>query len=556
MKQRVSVIGLDGATHRIILPWVKEGKLPNLKKMMETGAWGELESTIHPLSPQAWASFMTGKNPGKHGIFEFIGHKPNSYDLHYVNGGFVQGRKSWEILSEAGKRVCVINVPFTYPPDPVNGCLIAGLDAPGPRSEFCYPPDLMAELTEKFGPYQLRQHPYKAKPETYLTEIFRQFEYILDVAKYLKAKEPWDLFVVVFESTDLVQHFYWHYAFPEAFGIEPCENKNLSNAIFDVYEKIDKGLGELLELCGPDETVMVMSDHGFSPCRKIFFMDRWLQENGYLSYNGKDRKTYGLARFFHVAFQRYFPNRFKDRVVSMIPGLRDQLRSYLTTATMDWEKTRAFSLGIDSTNIFVNLKGRFPQGIVEPGEAYDQLREEIAARLESLVDPETGEGIVERVYRREELYQGGCVEKAPDILVTWKNFEYNTRRGYGLEQDGFLGSSLEFSDVADYSSLQKSGTHHLQGIFIATGPPVRKMALKGAKILDLAPTILYLLGEEVPGDMDGRVLSEAIEEGFVRRHPVRVESQAGSSQNTETFEYSDQEEAYVREKLQGLGYVE
>jgi len=153
----VTVIGLDGATFRLILPWVKQGKLPTLKKMMDQGVWGNLQSTIHPLSPQAWASFMTGKNPGKHGIFEFVEHKANSYDLRYVNGGFVQGKKIWKLLSDAGKKVCVINVPFTYPPEKVNGNLIAGLDAPGLCSDFCYPPELLTEIIHKFGDYQLRQ---------------------------------------------------------------------------------------------------------------------------------------------------------------------------------------------------------------------------------------------------------------------------------------------------------------------------------------------------------------------------------------------------------------
>ena len=557
MRQRISLIGLDGATFKIILPWAKEGKLPNLTKMMEAGAWGELESTIHPLSPQAWASFMTGKNPGKHGIFEFIQHQPNSYDLHYVNGGFVQGKKLWEILSEAGKRVCVINVPFTYPPSPVNGCLIAGLDAPGPRSEFFYPPDLMAEVTEKFGQYQLRQHPYKAKPETYLKEILRQFEYILNVAKYLKVKDSWDLFVVVFESTDLVQHFYWHYAFPEAFDIKPCENKTLSQAIFEVYEKIDEGLGELLDLCESDETVMVMSDHGFSPCRKIFFMDNWLNQQGYLAYREESGKAYGLTRFAHLAFQRYLPNRFKGWTTSLLPGLRNQLRSYLTTATIDWGNTRAFSLGIDSTNIYINLKGRFPKGIVGTGSECECLKDEIAERLGDLVDPSTGERIVERVYRREELYHGGCLDNAPDLLVTWRDFEYNTRRAYGREGDSLFGSSLDYSDVSGYSSLQKSGTHHVKGIFMANGPQVRHRAsFEGARIIDLAPTILYLLGEPIPGDMDGRIIEEIIQDRFLSANPIRFGSPEALDGKTEPFSYSEGEQEYIRDKLKGLGYID
>jgi predicted AlkP superfamily phosphohydrolase/phosphomutase len=557
LKNRVSVIGLDGATFRLIQPWVNEGKLPVLGKLMEEGVWGHLESTIHPLSPQAWASFMTGKNPGKHGIFEFVDHTPNSYDLRYVNGGSIQGEKLWGLLSDAGKRVCVINVPFTYPPDEVNGCLIAGLDAPGPHSGFCYPPELLDELTQKLGEYQLRRHPYGAKPETYLKEIFGQFDYILNVAKYLKEKEPWDLFVVVFESTDLVQHFYWHYAFPEEFGIPPSGNKELAEAIYDVYKRIDDGLGALLDLCDADETVIVMSDHGFSPCRKIFFMDNWLRQQGYLAYSEKHEHAYTLTRSLHLAFQRYFPNRLKEWVTSLVPGLRDQLRSYLSTATLDWQNTRAFSLGIDSTNIFVNLKGRFPEGIVEHGPEYEDLRTEIAERLGGLLDTDTGEKIVARVFKREELYHGDALDKAPDLLVTWKDFEYNTRRGYGREGEEFLGSSLEFSDVSYYSSLQKSGTHHVNGIFMANGPAIRHMdSLEGARIIDLAPTVLYLLGESIPKDMDGRIIEEIIQDDFLATHSVRRSSTGDLDKETRPSSYNESEEAYIKEKLQGLGYID
>jgi predicted AlkP superfamily phosphohydrolase/phosphomutase len=524
---------------------------------MEMGAWGELESTIHPLSPQAWASFMTGKNPGKHGIFEFVEHKPNSYELSYVNGGFVQGKKLWKLLSEAGKRVCVINVPFTYPPDQVNGCLIAGLDAPGAHSGFCYPPELLDELTGTFGEYQLRQHPYKAKPETYFQEILRQFDYVLKVTTYLKAKEPWDLFVVVFESTDLVQHFYWHYAFPEEFGIPPTNNKNLAEAILNVYVKIDQRLGELLELRESDETVMVMSDHGFSPCRKIFFMDKWLHKQGYLTYREEKQRSHTLAKLLHLAFQKYFPNRLKPWVASHTPSLRDQLRSYLTTATIDWQHTKAFSLGIDSTNIFVNSKGRFPNGIVEEGREYEKLREDIASALEALVDPETGEDLVSTVYRREELYHGECLEKAPDLLVTWKNFEYNTRKGCDREGGGFLGSSLEFSDVSGYSSLQKSGTHHVNGVFIAEGPHIKhKGQFGGAKIIDLAPTILYLLGERIPEDMDGRIIEEIIKEPFLANNPIRHSAEGATDTRITPTGYGEGEEEYIRDKLRGLGYID
>lgn len=557
MIEKVFIIGLDGATFRLILPWVRDGKLPTLAGLMQNGTWGNLESTIHPLSPQAWASFMTGKNPGKHGIFEFIEHKPYSYDLHYVNGGFIQGKKLWGLLSDTGKRVCILNVPFTYPPDKVNGYLISGLDSPGLRSDFCYPPSLLDEITKKFGEYQLRQHPYNATPESFLKKITEQFDYILKVAKYLKAKETWDLFMVVFESTDLVQHFYWHYAFPEEFGIPPTDNKNLREAMFEIYKQIDDGLHELLALC-TEETAIVMSDHGFSPCRKIFFMDTWLQQQGYLTYHSEDQKHYALTRILHLTFQKYFPNRLKGFITSLVPGLKDKVRSYLTTSTIDWSHTKAFSLGIDSTNIFINLKGRFPEGNIMDGKDYVKLRDEIAEKLEKLTDPETGERIVEKVYRREELYHGDCLEKAPDLLVTWKHFEYNTRRGYGKEEKGdrFLGSSLEFSDVSHYSSLQKSGTHHPEGIFIAQGPMIKNInSLEKARIIDLAPTILYLLGEKIPQDMDGKIMKEIISDEFLSRHPMQLDSPEMESE-VQTPGYSEQEERYIKDKLKGLGYID
>jgi predicted AlkP superfamily phosphohydrolase/phosphomutase len=558
MTERVSIIGLDGATFRLILPWVQEGRLPTLAGMMKKGTWGDLQSTIHPLSPQAWASFMTGKNPGKHGIFEFIEHKPYSYEVHYVNGGFVQGKKLWEILSDAGKRVCIINVPFTYPPNEVNGYLIAGLDAPGPHSDFCYPPSLLDEITKKFGDYQLRQHPYKATPENFLKKITTQFDYILKVAKYLKAKEAWDFFMVVFESTDLVQHFYWHYAFPKDFGIPPTDNRNLREAMFDIYKQIDDGLRELLALCAEEETVIVMSDHGFSPCRKIFFMDNWLHKQGYLTYRHKDQKHYNLTKAFHLSFQKYFPNRLKGWVTSLAPGLKDKVRSYLTSSNIDWSHTKAFSLGIDSTNIFINLEERFPEGNVREGKAYENLRDEITGNLEELTDPETGERIIEKVYKREDLYHGDCLKKAPDLLVTWKKFEYNTRRGYGKEGSGssFLGSSLDFSEVSHYSSLQKSGTHHPKGIFIARGPMIKNIpAFEEARIIDLAPTILYLMDEKIPQDMDGRILERTVRDEFLSIRPVQFDS-PDSEKGKKAPDYSKHEEEYIRDKLQGLGYID
>jgi predicted AlkP superfamily phosphohydrolase/phosphomutase len=362
--------------------------------------------------------------------------------------------------------------------------------------------------------------------------------------------------MVVFESTDLVQHFFWHYAFPQEFGIPPTGDKDLAEAILAVYIKIDEGLSELIRLCEVDETVMVMSDHGFSPCRKVFFMDSWLRQQGYLSYRAENQRSYTLTRALHLGFQRYLPNSLKQCVTHLVPALRDKVRSYLTSAPIDWLHTRAFSLGIDSTNIFINLEGKFPEGIVQEGDQYENLRDEIVQKLGDVVDPDTGEKIVQRVYRREELYDGACADKAPDLLVTWRDFEYNTRRAYGREGDDLFGSSLAFSDVSDHSSLQKSGTHHLKGILMSQGPDIRNTpSLTGARIIDLAPTALYLLGQQIPEDMDGRVLTEIFKDDFLSRHSIQLSAPDEEKPMT-PYTYSPEEERYIKEKLQGLGYVD
>jgi predicted AlkP superfamily phosphohydrolase/phosphomutase len=194
---------------------------------------------------------------------------------------------------------------------------------------------------------------------------------------------------------------------------------------------------------------------------------------------------------------------------------------------------------------------------VEPGSEYEKLRDEIAARLEGVKDPSTGERIVEKVHKREELYHGDCLSRAPDLLVTWKDFEYNTRRGYGVEGDGLLGSSLEFSDVSAYSSLQKSGTHHVKGILISEGPQIDDQAsVNGASIIDLAPTILYLLGVCVPEDMDGRILEEIIRPDFVCAHPIQLDSAEEIYGEKKPTNYGEREEQYIRDKLKGLGYID
>jgi predicted AlkP superfamily phosphohydrolase/phosphomutase len=265
---RVFVIGLDGATFDLLDPWVKEGRLPNLKRMMESSTYGRLESTIPPVTPPAWTSFTTGVNPGKHGVFDFITFKPNSYEKVLVNSNHVRSKRFWDLAGEKGKKSIILYVPLTYPPEKVEGVMISGIPTPA-QGEFIYPTEMEGELEGKLGRWRAETNGDKLgdfHEETFLTEIYQTLETRFRVAKYLMTRE-WDLFILVIMETDWMQHFLWG---------------EKDRCLLPLYMKIDEMIGGFRELLRDEDVILVLSDHGFGPVRKTFYMNVWLREKGFL----------------------------------------------------------------------------------------------------------------------------------------------------------------------------------------------------------------------------------------------------------------------------------
>jgi predicted AlkP superfamily phosphohydrolase/phosphomutase len=560
---KILCLGLDGATMDLILPWIEAGKLPTFKYLRDSGGFGELESVVQPCSAQAWTSFMTGKNPGGHGIFGFRKQLPGSYKHAFASGGMVGSRKIWNILSQSGKQVFIMNVPVTYPPEPVNGCLISGMDAPGTDCVFTYPPEMRKELMRiTNGGYVITVHlggylTSDRRRRKALDKLLNMAERRTQAALHFLKTHPWHFAMVKYDIPDQAQHYFWQY-------LRLDGNGKFGDAIYRTYLKLDEIVGRFLREIDEDTTLMVVSDHGGGPhCGKAIYVNEWLRRQGFLAprFAGKNGRggiggsrvmkfSYQFTKWvYHSVLLRILPDAGKDALSRIFPGLRSRVRQYLKFSFLDWRHTRAY-LGGNLDVIHVNLKGREPEGIVEPGQEYERLREDIISGLQSIIDPETGRAVFERIYKREEVYEGEYLGEAPDLLLVPRGYAYSM--GRDLLDDN--GASLVAS-IRHHRGI--SGIHTMKGILFLHGRPFkRNCQLYRAKIIDLAPTILYLMGLPVPDDMDGRPLTDAFCEAFVRERPVRYSKGGGIGQRQYESVYTPGEAHAIEARLRGLGYID
>jgi len=545
MAAKAFILGIDGGTFDVVLPMVERGKLPNLARMIRQGAWGPLRSTIHPITPAAWSSFVTGKNPGKHGVYDFTAPNRQTYDFRLNTSRDRRCESLWAQLGRSGKRMVVSNVPFTYPPESVNGVMISGFDAPGADRSMASPPEVYDDLVSHFGSYTPDwSFPVgrKYEPEKYRDHVAAVIRRRADATLYLKQEYPWDVFMTVFQSIDHIQHVF--------FGLGDWGMGFIRGA----YEDMDAALGRILATLDGDTTLFVVSDHGAGEINKVFYLDQWLEKEGYLvPKRGAWLEGFGrrMGRRGEMLAKRLLPVRARGYLRGRLPALRNRVVSYGAGRPVDWSRSRAYSGGMYG-NIFINLRGREGQGIVEESE-YRDLCDQIRSRLMALTDPDSGEKIVETVYQRDEIYQGPWVTDAPDLLIHWKDYAYFTKKG--LDKQGMIFSR---DLTIDASSYPHTGTHRLDGMFIASGPRVRRgCQLSDLRIIDVAPSLLYLLGESLPDDMDGRVRTDIFEDGFVLGNEPRYHSCAAAGTAAEASKPTDsQEDEELRRRLKSLGYIE
>ena len=550
--QKTLLIGLDGVPLDLIKQWANAGHLPNLQRLMTQGTVGTLNSTVPHTSAPAWTSFMTGKNPGKTGIYDFLYRQPNTYTFYPNNGQARHGKTVWQLLSEHDKRVVVVNVPLTYPVEKINGTLIGGWMTPYGRRDFTYPPSILDELESKFGTYPIYpSETFSEKhPEKYLTACRRLSDIRTDVALHLMEGQTWDFFMTVYFDTDRILHQLWHYL--DTSHRWRAKDTHVDKSIFvrQYFEHLDKNIGRLLEQVDNDTMVMVMSDHGMGIVNNMVVLNTWLLQQNVLHLKQKawtriKQHLFNLGftlRTVHIMADKLGVAKHAEYKV-MYSADKFLKKIFLSFDDVDWSKSQAYSFGRSVGPIYLNVKGREPHGIIEPGAEYERVRHEIAELARNMTDPVSGLKLVREVLYREDVYHGAMAEHAPDLILQPTD---EANKFYGLSD---FGSNQVLQPMYRYS-----GMHRQHGLLIMNGTKISPQAmLNDAQIIDVAPTILHSLNVPVPTDMDGRVLLEAFTNpSEVKYHTVADETHAHHLESS----YTPEEAAEIENRLRQLGYLE
>ena len=535
----LTVIGLDSATFDVVDPMLAAGELPNLARLCDAGARGVLRSTTHPLTPHAWATIVTGVNAGRHGIWDFTERDESGYQLRLVNGSFRRAPAVWDRLRRSGRRSGIVNVPFTWPAPDVNGFAIAGFDAAAREQGLTSPAALRDELRERFGSLELDNAFPLTDGKLDLDLVRRAASQKVQIVTWLAERFDPELLFVVFMPADHIHHLCW----------TDWDADGLASPVAEVYRILDEAVGALGQLAG-DGNVMVVSDHGAGPLHGVVNLNAWLASQGFLAYETGGgvvgRKLLGEV----LELRRYLPERLRYLAKQRLPGLRQKAIEHGDYTVLDWSRTRAFSYGTFG-NIVLNVHGREQHGIVVPGDEYERVRDAVSARLLDLQGP-GGERIVARVHRREDLFHGPELAKVPDLLVEFDHYAWLGKGNLKTRSES-LWDEIEIEGGSDHSYV---GSHRHEGIVVLAGPAVAQGAPVGGELVDVAPTLLYLMGEAVPADLEGRVLVEALSPDVLDARPPEYDDAAPAEFEPERAELEEEGAAEVERRLRGLGYLE
>jgi len=544
-------IGLDGATWDLLDPWMAAGRLPNLARLRGAGWFGPLRSTIPPATLPSWTTFMTGVNPGKHGIFDFTRREIGSYDIRFVNATLRKAPTVWQLMSAAGRRVCVLGLPGTYPPEELNGCMVSGFDTPvTTRADASFvSPRTLAPLVMRLGGFPFADfQEFRVGPRWYqhaLDSLLRGIEIKTRLAHTLLLREEWDCFLLLFGESDTVAHHFWKFHDPQSPRFDAEGAIGLGDAIRQVY-----AIGTLTNAI-PDADVLIASDHGFGGAgKKVVYLNRWLQQcqlQGATRRGGRSR----LARRAKGWALRAIPAAAQARAFRLNGGRwANRLESRARFAGIDWEKTRAFSEELNYfPSVWLNVAGREPLGTIDPSD-YERVRDDVCAALSELTDPENGQPIVRRTWRREELYSGPWIQYAPDIVI---EFNLDGHYSYNCSPTALANSHAVDAQTGPDAGGKLSGmngSHRPDGVFLLkTGPVPVGRRIDGVGIADMAPTIMRLCGVKPPADFDGRTLNCVVS-------PIQYPLGPVAGGNHGERMYGDTEEREIAARLSALGYLQ
>lgn len=531
---RLLVIGLDAGCRPVLEPLFESGEIPTLQRLFETGTSGPLESQIPPWTASAWPSMYTGKNPGKHGVFDFLSF--DGYDWNVVNSTHVRERPVWELLSEHGISSVVVNLPVTHPAREFDGALIPGMTAP--EDPICYPDGILEDVKKACGDYQI--YPQSGpEPDQSIEGYEKTVELRGKAFRYLCRRFEPEFGFLQFQQTDSIFH----------------ERPGEKRVVEAVYREVDRQIEATIEQHDP-ENVLIVSDHGIGPVTgHEFRINEFLRDEAYITgqsggdgmpdwsqawennlIEGEDagehepspvERAMNVAAKFGITTQRVANTLdligLKEPIGRRVPN--DMIRA--ASEQVDFPNSQAYVRSKSELGVRINLEGREPNGQV-PQSEYEHVRADLIEELAAVRTPD-GEPVFDSVEPREHYFSGPYVDDAPDILTVPADF------------DNAIVADL---DQPHFGEPMEPWNHKQTGVVAAAGSAFDEAAsLDGATIFDIAPTICSFFGVPIDAEMDGTTLP-IVEESTVTEYPAY---------EPESIVVTD--DAAVEDRLSDLGYL-
>ena len=486
---KICVLGLDCAAPEVIF---NDERLVNIRRLMDLGLYGTLESVVPPITVPAWMCMSTSQDPGSLGAYGFRNRSDHSYEkLGFVNSASIKNFAIWDQLAREGKKSIIMGVPPNFPPRKVNGISVGCLLTPDPaKDEFTYPASIKSEIQQLVGDYPVDVKDFRTDRKDWLRdEIFAMSSKQWQVVRHLIANHEWDYFHFVDIGLDRIHHGFWNYF--DKNHVQYESGNPYENVIPDYYLWLDEQIGSVMELLDGETILLVVSDHGAQRLDGGFAVNQWLIEQGLLVLNETPKEITPFSKL-----------------------------------NIDWSKTKAWSEGGYYARVFFNVAGREPQGVI-PSAQYGAFQEEMKAKFEALAD-DKGEPMKSLVFKPKEIYQN-VRNVAPDLIVHFGGLYWRS-----IGSVGHPGLYLQENDTGP------DGCNHAQyGMFLMAAPNCPLAGeYSGARLLDIAPTLLDLAGYDIPESMQGRSLVAGME----KKAPDQGFGDADSEQ-------------LIHDRLAGLGYI-
>ncbi|MHC4455470.1 MAG: alkaline phosphatase family protein [Planctomycetota bacterium] len=528
-------IGLDGATFYILDLLTKNGTMPFLNQFVKDGVRAPLLSTPNPLTPPAWISSITGRNPGSHGIFDFIWAEERENEIYFTLYNFrdIQCETIWSIVSRQQGSICSLNFPMMSPPPDINGYVVPGLVSWKHLRRNVHPANFYEKLKvlpgfnsrELAWDFQMEKKASKGVPadeyKSWIDFHIRRERQWYEIVQYIMQSTPCDLTSIIFDGPDKISHIGWRFLDPQCYPDNPTKwEQKILDLCLEYFYQIDTFLAKIANLAGSDARIFIISDHGFGPSRYVFRVNTWLHEHGYLNWKASD----GLDEKNQRSIKRLIENHF---------------------VYLDWNTTTAYARTTTSNGIYIRVANKRGQTGV-PIDKYESFRSNLIDELLAITHPETGELVVKRVLTKEEAYPGENNQQAPDLTLV-------------MGDNGFVSILHKTPVVCPRPEIE--GTHYPQGIFIANGPGIQKgLTLSPFSITDVAPCLLYSLGLDIPSDFEGDLPVEIFEDSFIKSNPYSI---GRPTQGPDSYAFRAQrgadnraEDEEIYERLKMLGYIE